>query len=154
MYIVAKTVKCVCLKRYICVGLFLLWNGGYLAFMAIFFVTSILSFWSSWFVAICRIVALKLLSFHSFSLFTAEMKKSRSFASTLKRRFQRSGGKKSRSQSADRASSSMREGSLLRPPSEQPYRHQSPGMQGHFILCKQQIHWSLSLLLWGSQGDN
>lgn len=49
-------------------------------------------------------------------LLSTEVKKSRSFASTLKRKFQRS--KKTRSQSADRASS-MREGSLLRPPNQQ-----------------------------------
>jgi hypothetical protein len=45
-----------------------------------------------------------------------EVKKSKSFASTLKKRFSRS-PKKSRSQSADRTSS-LREGSLLKPPSQ------------------------------------
>ena len=48
----------------------------------------------------------------------AEVKKSKSFASTLKKRFARP--KKTRSQSADRAqSSSFREGSLLKPPDQQ-----------------------------------
>ena len=47
---------------------------------------------------------------------SGDVKKSRSFASKLKGRFHR--GKKSRSQSADRASS-VREGSLLRPPNNQ-----------------------------------
>lgn len=50
--------------------------------------------------------------------FSPEVKKSKSFASTLKKRFARP--KKSRSQSADRAqTSSLREGALLKPPSHQ-----------------------------------
>ncbi|ELU12045.1 hypothetical protein CAPTEDRAFT_219768 [Capitella teleta] len=53
----------------------------------------------------------------------AEVKKSKSFASTLKKRFARP--KKSRSQSADRAqTSSLREGSLLKPPSHQQQQQQ------------------------------
>jgi hypothetical protein len=64
----------------------------------------------------------------------AEVKKSKSFASTLKKRFARP--KKHRSQSADRAqtSSSLREGSLLKPPSHQSQHRTDDDLdQGEFV---------------------